>query len=342
MLTRRSLFLTAFVCLAFFAGAIVPSPAPAADPVELSYSVFFPPTHAQAKCAESWAKEIEKRTNGAVKINIFAGGTLTKGPQVFEGVLNGISDIGMSCFAYTAGRFPVMSAIDLPLGYPSGMCASLTANDFAMAMKPDTLPETKDVKLLYVHAHGPGLLSTQKPVEKLADMDKMKIRATGFSAKVVEALGGVPVAMGQGGAYEALKTGVVEGTMTPIETLKGWKQAEVIKDTTLCYSVGYTTGMYVVMNKDKWDALSPAAKKVFTEVSAEWPAVHGTAWDEADEAGKAYTLSLGNKLIPLSDKESEIWRKAVDPVISDYAAKSADGAAHVQLLKKLIEKNSGK
>ncbi|MEW5734758.1 MAG: TRAP transporter substrate-binding protein [Thermodesulfobacteriota bacterium] len=334
---KKSLFVPVFVCFAFLAVAMMPAAAPAAGPVELSYSVFFPPSHAQAKCAESWAKEIEKRTNGAVKINIFAGGTLTKGPQVYEGVLNGISDIGMSCFAYTAGRFPVMSAIDLPLGYPNGMCASLTANDYAMSVNP---PEIQDVKLLYVHAHGPGLLSSKKPVEKLADMAKMKVRATGFSAKVVEALGGVPVAMGQGEAYEALKTGVVEGTMTPIETLKGWKQAEVIKDTTLCYSVGYTTGMYVVMNKDKWASLSPEVQKVFTEVSAEWPKVHGEAWDKADEEGKEYTLSLGNKLIPLSDKESDAWRKAVDPVIANYAAESADGAKRVELLKGLIKKNS--
>jgi len=68
---------------------------------------------------------------------------------------------------------------------------------------------------------------------------------------VAKALGGVPVAMGQGGAYEALQKGAVEGTLSPIEVLKGWKQAEVIKYTTECFSVGYTTGFYVVMNKKK-------------------------------------------------------------------------------------------
>ena len=72
----------------------------------LTYSIFFPPTHAQAKAAESWAKEIEKRSAGQVKISLFPGGTLTPADQCYDGVVKGISDIGMSAFAYTRGRFP--------------------------------------------------------------------------------------------------------------------------------------------------------------------------------------------------------------------------------------------
>src|SRR4030066_1754686 len=87
---------------------------------QLTYSIFFPSTHGQAKAGESWAQETEKRTNGQVKINVLAGGTLTPADQCFDGALKGISDIGMSCFAYTRGRFPVMEALDLPLGYPNG------------------------------------------------------------------------------------------------------------------------------------------------------------------------------------------------------------------------------
>ena len=93
-----------------------------AKPIELSYSNFFPPTHIQAKLGDSWAKEIEKRTNGKVKITYYPGGALLKGPKIYDGILKSITDIGMSVFGYSRGVFPSMEAIDLtlPLGYCRG------------------------------------------------------------------------------------------------------------------------------------------------------------------------------------------------------------------------------
>jgi len=312
------------------------------DPaIELSYSIFFPPSHAQCKAGISWADEVQKRTDGAVKINIFPGGSLTNAKECYDGVVNGISDIGMSCFAYTRGRFPVMEAIDLPFGYPSGMAATRSANDYYAEMKPK---ELDDVHVLYIHAHGPGLLHTKKPVNNLDDLKGMKIRSTGLSAKVVGALGGIPVAMPQGGTYEALQKGVVEGTFAPIETLKGWKQAEVVDYTTDCHVVGYTTAMFVVMNKQKWDALPADIQKIINDVSSEWIAVHGKVWDDADKEGRAYTEELGNKIIDLSDDEGKKWESAVETVINEYIdaakAKGIDGEKSVALLKELVSKYS--
>jgi len=286
-----------------------------AKAINLTYSIFFPPTHGQCKAGVSWAQEIEKRTEGRVKINIFPGGTLTKANQCYDGVVKGISDIGMSCFAYTRGRFPVMEALDLPHGYTNGMTATKTATDFYHAMKPK---ELDDVKVLYIHAHGPGLLHTKKPVQNLEEIKGLKIRSTGLSAKVTEALGGVPVAMSQGGTYEALQKGVVEGTFAPIETLKGWKQAEVVKYTTACTSVGYTTAMFVVMNRDKWNSLPPDIQKIFEDTSREWVAIHGAEWDKSDADGRAFTLSLGNEIISLSQEENARWVKTVRPIIDNY------------------------
>lgn len=306
--------------------------------VKLSYSVFFPPTHGQCKAAESWAKEIEKRSKGRVVINVFPGGTLTKANNCYDGVVTGISDIGMSCFAYSRGRFPVMEAADLPLGYPNGLSATKAVNAYYKKMKPK---ELADVKVLYLHAHGPGLLHTKKPVKNLADLKNMKIRSTGLSAKVVAALGAVPVAMEQGETYEALQKGVVEGTIGPVEVLKGWRQGEVIKSTTDCNAVGYTTTMFVVMNMKKWNALPEDLKAVFTQVSNEWVDVHGKEWDQGDKLGIEFSKSLKNSVVSLSAKESEAWKKAVEPVISEYVTeagkKGIDGKACVTTLKSLIK-----
>jgi len=286
-----------------------------AKTIQLSYSNFFPPSHIQAKLGESWAKEIEKRTHGKVKITYYPGGALLKGPKIFDGITKGITDIGMSVLAYSRGRFPALEAFDLPLGYPNGVVATRTINAFYNKFKPK---EFSKVKLLYLYGHGPGLLHTKKPVYKMEDMKGLKIRATGNSAKVAAALGAVPVAMGMGGAYEALQKGVVDGTFAPMETLKGWKQAEVIKYTTECYSVAYSTGFFVAMNLSKWNALPADVQKVFMAVSGEWIPKTGAAWDSSDKAGRDFTLSLGNKIIPLSKEVSARWATAVKPVISGY------------------------
>jgi TRAP-type C4-dicarboxylate transport system substrate-binding protein len=305
----------------------------------LTYSVFFPPTHGQSIAAVEWTKEIEKRTNGRVKINVFSGGTLTPADQTYDGVVKGISDLGMSCFAYTRGRFPVMEVLDLPIGYPNGRTATRVANDFYKKFKPK---ELDGVKVLYIHAHGPGLLHTIKPVNSLKDLKGMKIRSTGLSLNVVEKLGAVPVAMPQPGAYEALQRGVVDGTFTPIETLKGWKQAEVIKYTTDSSGIGYTTAMFVVMNLKKWNALPKDIQDIFESVSAQWIDVHGQKWDTLDLEGRQYTLSLGNKVIPLSNEEDARWKKAVSPIIQDYIkttdAKGLPGQQAVKEVESLIRK----
>ncbi len=313
---------------------------PRDEVAELSYSIFFPPTHAQCKAGEAWAREIEKRTQGRVKINVFPGGTLTSANECYDGVVRGISDLGMSCFAYTRGRFPVMEAVDLPMGYPSGMAATRAANDYYAQVKPK---ELDDVHVLYIHAHGPGLLHTKKPVSRLEDLKGMKIRSTGLSAKLVEALGGVPVAMPQPGTYEALQKGVVEGTFAPMETLKGWKQGEVIDYTVDCRGVGYTTAMFVVMNKGKWNRLPADIQQVFTDVSAEYITVHGQVWDDADAEGATFNEEQKNMLITLAEDEGPRWKTAVKPVIDEYIAtaqaKGIDAAKNISVLQACVEKN---
>ena len=337
---KRKLFFAVLMTLLFSAGCVVVGATSAVSATtSLTYSVFFPPTHGQSKAAVAWAEEIEKRTGGRIKINVFSGGTLTQADQTYDGVLKGISDLGMSCFAYTRGRFPVMEVLDLPLGYPNGRTATRVANDFYRKFKPK---ELEGVKVLYIHAHGPGLLHTVKPVRSLQDLKGMKIRSTGLSAKVVETLGAVPVAMPQGGTYEALQKGVVEGTFGPIEVLKGWKQGEVIKNTTDTSGIGYTTAMFVVMNLKKWNALPKDIQSIFEEVSGQWIDVHGKAWDQVDQEGRQYSLGLGNKIIPLSKEENNRWKKAVGPIISDYVkttnAKGLNGQQTVKEAESLIKK----
>ena len=320
-------------------------PAPDADapegtsrqPVTLSYSIFFPAAHIQCQMAEAWAEEIAARSNGQVKINIYPGGTLTPADQIYEGVVSGISDIGMSCFAYTRGRFPLLEGLDLPLGYPNGAVATRIATEVVRQFEPE---EVADTHILYVHAHGPGILASKQPVRTLDDLSGLKVRGTGLSAKIISQLGGVPVGMSQPETYEALQRGVVDATLCPVETLKGWNQGAVINTITDSSVIGYTTSMFVTMNTNTWNRLPEDIQAVFTEVSEEWVRHHGDAWDLADAEGMAFIEELGREVIPLSEEEQARWRAAVRPILDAYVQnceeKGLPGGAFLETLQKMI------
>lgn len=315
--------------------ATVPGDEAAARPIELSYSIFFPPTHIQCETADAWAREVEARTDGRVKINIYPGGSLTPAPQVYEGVVTGISDIGMSCFAYTRGRFPLLEGLDLPMGYPDGRTATRIATELTRKYAP---AETADTHLLYVHAHGPGILASKRPVRTLEDLSGMRVRGTGLSAKIVESLGGTPVGMSQGETYEALQRGVVDATFCPVETLKGWKQGEVISSITDSSVIGYTTAMFVTMNKAKWNSLPADIQAIITDVSNEWVARHGAAWDQADDEGMAYIQELGHEIISMSEEEQARWTEAVRPILDEYVVGATEkGLPAAEFLRDIQE-----
>jgi len=329
--------------LMLFAALVLMAPANscmAAD-IELGYANFFPPTHVQAKLGAEWAAEVEKRTNGKVKITYYPGGALLKGPKIYDGVLTGIADMGMSVFGYSRGVFPAMEVIDLPNGYPNGKVATQVINDFYNTFKPKELDK---VKVLYLHAHGPGLLHTKKPVHRLEDLKGLKVRSYGFNARMVSALGAVPVSLPQGGVYEALQKGVADATFGPAEVLKGWKQAEVIKYTIDCRSIGYTAGFYVAMNLDRWNALPKDVQGVLEQVSAEWIPKHGQAWDDSDKAGIKFSKGLGNEVIELSAEESARWVKVVAPVKEIYIEaaekRGLPGKEYVDFVTESVKKNS--
>jgi TRAP-type C4-dicarboxylate transport system substrate-binding protein len=297
---------------------------------KLNYSIFFPASHRNSVLAAEWAKEVEKRTGGKVQVTLFYGGTLTPADKCYDGVVKGISDLGMSCLSYTMGRFPLSEVLDLPLGSRSGLVATRLVNDFYSQFKPK---ELDDVKVMYLHAHGPGLLHTKTPVRALEDLKGLKIRATGTSAMVAAALGAAPVAMPMGDSYDALSRGVTQGILCPTESLQGWKLGEVVKYSTQDYGAAYSITFFVVMNKARWNSLPADVQRAIEQVNAEWIDKTGSAWDEMDKAGNAFAAGLGDTVIPLSAEENARWAKAMEPLFDQYVKdKSAKGLPAAEAL----------
>jgi len=289
---------------------------------EFTYNNFFPPVNYHSILADEFCKEIEARTDGRVTITYYSSGTLAAAADTYDAVVEGIADIGMSCLAYTMGRFPACELVDLPHGYPNGWVATMVATDFYNEFAP---AEFDDCHPLYFHAHGPGIvLTVDTPVYTLEDMPGLVLRSTGVGAAIAEALGATGYAAGQGDAYELMSKGTIDGSMTPMEPLLGWNQAEVVNYVTNCYEVGYTTDMFVVMNQDKWDELPSDIQDIFTEVSEEWAEKHAKLWTYYDKAAADYFLSFdGKEIIELSETEMARWVDAASVVKDTYMTDKA-------------------
>lgn len=309
--------------------------------ITLTYSNFQPATHKISIVFEEWCKEIEKRTNGGVKITMFHGGTLTPATQIYDGVVNGLSDIGTSVFSYHRGRFPLTEFSDLPIGIKDCVTAARLWNAYYAKFKPK---EMDDVKIMYLHGNPSSIVqTTRKPVQKLEDLKGLKLRVTPLGTPIAKALGAAPVAMPMGEAYDALSKNVVDGGLLPYEVLEGFKLGEVIKYATETWSVAFTSAWYVAMNKQKWDSIPLEWQKVIEQVNEEWIEKTGKAWDETNVSGKAFFVKQGGKVFTLSKAESDRWAKAVQPVLNDYVkmtkSKGLPGDEVLKFALDFIKKN---
>ncbi|RJR53233.1 MAG: C4-dicarboxylate ABC transporter substrate-binding protein [Desulfobacteraceae bacterium] len=307
---RRILFLCAAVLLA----SVWVHQSPVQAQVSLKLANFFPPDQKISVAMDQWCKEVEKRTNGKVKVTQFAGGTLTPPTQTFVSVTRGVADAGLSFCSYTMGRFPLFEVLDLPLGYKSGYWGTKLANEFYRKFRPK---EFEDVKVLFFTGSPPHMMFAKKPVQNLDDMKGLKVRSTGTSAKVVQALGGAPVAMPMSEAYDALSKGVAQGIICPYEAMRGFRLAEVVSNSAE-YGSAYVNVNYIVMNKEKWNSIGPAEQKIIEEINQEWIEKMGKLWDDLNQDGKEYFVQKGGKIGVISREENERWSAKLRPILDEY------------------------
>lgn len=315
---RRYIVSYCVVSLAVFFVLGLVSCGPSQDVIRLKYSNWFPPTHKMSIVAEEWCKEVEKRTNGKVKITYFSGGTLIPAIQTYDGVINGIADIGMHTQQYSTGRFPLTEVIYLPIHTKNALQASKLITAWFDKFRPK---EYDDVKVLYHYGTGPISFMAIKPLNSINDLKGLKIRGAGDSAKITKALSAVPVSVPMSDAYDGFQRGVIQGTLQPGEVLKGWRFGDLMKGYLVNDGIGAPQSFMVVMNKAKWNSLPPDIQKTIEEVSREWSDKTGVAWDQSDKEGIDYGISKGMKVVKVSKAEEDISAQKMKPILDDYVAK---------------------
>lgn len=230
----------------------------------LSYANFPPASTFPCVQMERWKNEVEKRTKGELKINTFPGGTLLGAKNMMDGVISGQADIGCLCMAYQPGRFMITNATSLPLGIPNAKVGSLVLLDIYNRYKPQAFA---NVKVLAMFTTAPANIMSKTPVRTLKDLDGMALRASGGAGRILEAWGANLVGMPMSDTPEALQKGTIQGLFSSLEVMKDLKFAEICKHVTMTDTVIYPFA--VVMNMDKWNALSKDVQKVLEDLVPE-------------------------------------------------------------------------
>ncbi|MBA7592624.1 Solute-binding protein [subsurface metagenome] len=237
---------------------------------------------------------------------------------MFQGVIDGIADIGYSHVYYTPGRMPVTEVVGLPLAYPSAWVSGQVLNDFYEEFKP---AEWDDVKVLWMNTSTPsGIATADTPVRTLEDLEGLTIRAPGLCGEIIAALGATPVPTPMPEVYEAISKGEIDGEQSNFETLFAFKFAEVVKYETSIWQISFPYPFYVVMNEDSYNNLPDDIRAIFDTLVGEYKERSLLMWNSVDFLGQAAGLAAGVEFIELSEAEVAKFKAAVAPVIDDYIA----------------------
>ncbi len=311
-----------------------------AQTIELKLSHWTPPGHTNQKVFLAWAEMAEKKSNGRLKVTVFPGGVLGKPADHWDMAQNGVVDIAWGAHNYTAGRFPLTSAMDLPFLTTSAKGASRALQEFYVK---HLQKEHDKVKVLWLHTPAPFQLHlTKNAALKPDDMAGLRIRTGGGQlSEIVKSLGAVPIALAVPETYNAMQRGVVDGTILPYEAAKSFKLAEVTKhvvDVRL-----FSGSLFTIMNLAKYNSLPADLRAVLDELSGNWGAEFaGTAWDNAEVEGLETIRKAGVQLHKLSEADRAAWKEKTKGVEEEWArtmeAKGLPAKRALADLRELLKK----
>ncbi|MDF1717766.1 MAG: TRAP transporter substrate-binding protein [Antarcticimicrobium sp.] len=289
-----------------------------------------------------WADKVEEASGGRIAITRYASMQLGgKPPELFDQVIDGLLDITWNVNGYTPGRFPSTEVFELPFMVTDAAAASAAYWQMMEKHMMDT--EFKDMKVLGVWVHGPGVIHANKPVTAPADFNGMKIRgASRLVNALLEQLGATPVGMPVPAVPEALSKGVIDGTTIPWEVTRALKSSELVHNhTEFTGPMLYTVTFVLAMNWDSYNALPDDLKKVIDDNSGLGFSVFaGTTQASEDDPGRDAAIALGNNVITLDAEQSAAWAEAAAPVydawVADMNAKGIDGQALIDEAKALM------
>ncbi|QJD89740.1 TRAP transporter substrate-binding protein [Duganella dendranthematis] len=284
-------------------------------PIVIKFSHVVATDTPKGQAAERFKQLAEKATNGRVKVEVYPNSQLYKDKEELEALqLGAVQMLAPSLAKFGPLGVKEFEAFDLPYIFPSKTALyNVTEGEIGKSLLKKLEP--KGITGLAFWDNGFKVMSANKPLRNPSDFKGLKMRIQ--SSKVLDAqmraLGANPQVLAFSEVYQALQTGVVDGTENPPSNMYTQKMHEVQKYVTVS-NHGYL-GYAVIVNKKFWDGLPPdiraALDKAMKDATTFEKAIaqrdNDLALDAIKKTGKTeiYTLSV---------KEQADWRKALLPV----------------------------
>jgi TRAP-type C4-dicarboxylate transport system substrate-binding protein len=286
--------------------------------VDLRLSLWVPPAHPLSVAAKEWAEDIAKASNGSIKIALFPSEQLGKAFDHYDMARDDIADITYVNPGYQPGRFPIIAIGQIPFTFGDARKGTAALDAWYRKYAPT---EMKDTHFCFAFIHDPGALHARKKILVPQDLRGVKVRpAQSTIAELVTRLGGTNVQASAPEAREVLERGVADAITFPWGSLYLFGIDKVVKyhiDEPL-----YTTVFTFSMNKDKYEALTPAQKKVMDDhCSTEWAVKLAGPWGDFEAAGRdRMKADPSHDVYKLSADQVQAWRDTVEPLKASWAA----------------------
>ena len=281
---------------------------------------------------EPWFKQIEAESGGSLKIEFLSGGSAAKPQEIIDSVRAGIVDIGWSITAYNPGRFNAAGVSELPLLIDGPVQGSA---GMASLYEQGLLDGFDGVKVLGVGTADVARLHHTGDIGGLAGFKGAKVRAAGaVLSDMISRIGATPVGMPIPTVAESLAKGVLDGAASDWFALDGFRLIDVTK-THIDLPLG-AAGIYLIMNKAKYDTLPDAAKAALDKYSVR---DFSEFWSERLEAESNRVRELvstteGHSIITPNAEETATWEAAANEVIAAWSSSTANGEAILDSFRK--------
>ncbi|MEO7030748.1 MAG: TRAP transporter substrate-binding protein [Herbaspirillum sp.] len=303
------------------------TPAAFADgPIVIKFSHVVAKDTPKGHGAERFKELAEKATKGRVKVEIYPNSTLYKDKEEMEALqLGAVQMLAPSLAKFGPLGVKEFEVFDLPYIFPD-KAVLYRVTEGAIGKDLFKKLETKGVTGLAYWDNGFKVMSANKPLHHPADFKGLKMRIQ--SSKVLDAqmraLGANPQVMAFSEVYQALQTGVVDGTENPPSNLYTQKMNEVQSHVTMS-NHGYL-GYAVITNKKFWDGL-PADIRTELEGAMKEATKYenALAQQENDRAMDGVRKTGKTTVYELTAPEKAEWRKALLPVQTQMESRIGKG-----------------
>lgn len=287
----------------------------AQQPIVIKFSHVVAVDTPKGKGAEYFAKKAGELTGGKVKVEVYANSTLYKDKEEMEALqLGAVQMLAPSLAKFGPLGVKEFEVFDLPFIFSSYDDLRKVTNGPVGKQLLSKL-EPKGIRGLAYWDNGFKSFSANTPIKMPADLKgkKMRIQSSKVLEEEIRAVGGLPQVMAFSEVYQALQTGVVDGTENPISNFYTQKMHEVQKHLTLT-NHGYL-GYAVIVNKKFWDGL-PADVRGQLEAAMKEATAYANkiAQDENDAALEGVKKSGKTTVYAPTKEEKLAFKKAMAPV----------------------------